>query len=490
MKTTNLKFNVILSLISQFVCYISPLIVAPYISRVLGPEGIGVYSFSYSFVFYFSSLIILGFSNLGITMLSSDRDDKDKYSKTFWTIFVLRLLLGAILILIYIGLSFAGIFGGKDNIPIMLSLTLVLIGNIVDIRFLFQGLENFKIITYIQVLTYIAYIASIFLFVKTENDVLLYTILKSSTDLVVNLFLFMFAFKVVKKPSIDFRFMPKLLKGSLLLFIPSILINLGIQLEQTFLGIFSLNSEVGFFQQAIKFPLLIGNLTYAICPVMLSRVSYLVKEGKNEEIKEKISKILLLAALLSLPCCLGLYSIGEIFVPLYFGEEFLPVVNVLYITLPIAIFSPINAILINAYLYPLKKTKYVVISAGSELLVNVILSIVLLTIFDLGAIGGAIACMLCEIILFILLLFFCRNSFYHKFVIKDIFKIAVSSLMIFALVYPFNKFVELNIWLKLFIDLIIGCIVYGLFLLILKEDIIKFVLNFILIKFKRKRPQN
>ena len=82
----------------------------------------------------------------------------------------------------------------KDNIPIMLSLTLVLIGNIVDIRFLFQGLENFKIITYIQVLTYIAYIASIFLFVKTENDVLLYTILKSSTDLVVNLFLFMFAF--------------------------------------------------------------------------------------------------------------------------------------------------------------------------------------------------------------------------------------------------------------------------------------------------------
>ena len=81
MKKSRLKFNVVLSLISQFACYISPLIVAPYISRVLGPDGIGVYSFSYSFVFYFSSLIVLGFTNLGISMISRERNDKTRYSQ-------------------------------------------------------------------------------------------------------------------------------------------------------------------------------------------------------------------------------------------------------------------------------------------------------------------------------------------------------------------------------------------------------------------------
>lgn len=486
MKKSGLKFNVILSLISQFVCYISPLIVAPYISRVLGPDGIGVYSFSYSFVFYFSSLIVLGFSNLGITMISKERDDKEKYSIIFWTTLLLRFFLGIVLIGIYLGLSFCGVLGGQDNIYIMLALTLVLIGNIVDIKFLFQGLENFKIITYIQVLTYVLYIGSIFLLVKNRNDVLLYTILKSSTDLLVNIVLFVFAVKYIKRPCIDFKIMPNLLKNSLLLFVPSILINLGIQLEQTFLGVFSNNTEVGYFQQAIKFPLLIGNLTYAICPVMMARVSYLIKEGKNDEIKDKISKILLLAALLSLPCCLGLYSIGEIFVPLYFGQEFLPVVNIFYITLPISIFSPINAILINAYLYPLKKTNYVVIAAGCELIVNIILSIILLYGFNLGAIGGATACFICEVILFLLLLIFCRNSFHHKFVIRDFLKIIISALLIACAVIPFNRFVQLNIWLQLFIDVIIGAFIYGIVLIVTKEYVVLNILNYCISKFIRK----
>lgn len=489
MKKTGLKFNVILSLISQFVCYISPLIVAPYISRVLGPDGIGVYSFSFSFVFYFSSLIALGFTNLGITMISRERNDKDKYSQIFWTTLLLRFFIGFVLISFYIGLSLCGIFGGQDNIYIMLALTLVLIGNLVDIKFLFQGLENFRIITYIQVASYVCYIASIFLFVNDPNDVLIYTLLKSSTDLVINLILFLFAFKLIKKPSIDFSLMPNLLKNSFLLFVPSILLNLGIQLEQTFLGVFSSAAEVGYFQQAIKFPLLIGNMTYALCPVMMARVSYLVKEGKGDEIRDKVSKILLIAAALSLPCCIGLYSIGEIFVPLYFGEEFEPVIKILYVTLPISIFSPISAILINAYLYPLKKTKYVIISAGSELVVNIILSVVLLYAFNMGALGGAFSCFICEVILFILLMIFCRNSFYHKFVLLDILKIGLSALTIAAIVVPFNLYVNINIWLKLTIDLVMGTCIYGLFIIISREYVGKIVLNSVITKVFKKKAE-
>lgn len=488
MKKSGLKFNVVLSLISQFACYISPLIVAPYISRVLGPDGIGVYSFSYSFVFYFSSLIVLGFTNLGISMISRERNDKTRYSQIFWTTLLLRFFIGIALIGVYIALAILGIIGGRDNINIMLALTLVLVGNLLDIKFLFQGLENFRVITYIQVLSYIGYIVSIFLFVNDSNDVLIYTLLKSSTDLIINLILFLFAIKLIKKPSIDFSLMPSLLKNSILLFVPSILLNIGIQLEQTFLGVFSNNAEVGYFQQAIKFPMLIGNMTYALCPVMMARVSYLVKEGKGDEIKDKVSKILLIAAALSLPCCIGLYSIGEIFVPFYFGEAFSPVINVLYITLPISIFSPINAILINAYLYPLKKTKYVVISAGSELAVNVLLSIVLLYVFGMGASGGALACLICEIILFILLLAFCINSFYRKFVLIDFLKICLSAMAILALVVPFNLFVEVNIWIKLGIDLILGVFIYGIFLIVTREYIAKIVLSILInIIFKKKK---
>ena len=65
---------------------ILPLITSPYISRVLGPENVGIYSYTYSIANYFVLIAMLGFKNYGIRCVAKVRDNKEKLSREFWSI--------------------------------------------------------------------------------------------------------------------------------------------------------------------------------------------------------------------------------------------------------------------------------------------------------------------------------------------------------------------------------------------------------------------
>ncbi|MBQ9375893.1 MAG: oligosaccharide flippase family protein, partial [Ruminococcus sp.] len=45
---STLKKNIAYNFLYQLLILILPLITAPYLARVIGPQGVGVYSFSYS----------------------------------------------------------------------------------------------------------------------------------------------------------------------------------------------------------------------------------------------------------------------------------------------------------------------------------------------------------------------------------------------------------------------------------------------------------
>ena len=53
-KPKSVKKNYIYNLIYQLFLVIVPLVVTPYVSRVLQPEGVGAYSFSFSIINYFN----------------------------------------------------------------------------------------------------------------------------------------------------------------------------------------------------------------------------------------------------------------------------------------------------------------------------------------------------------------------------------------------------------------------------------------------------
>ena len=81
MKDKSLKINAILNGLKQCFGILFPLITFPYVSRTLGEDGFGKYSFSWSIVSYFVLLAGLGVSTYAIREGARIRDDKEKLSQ-------------------------------------------------------------------------------------------------------------------------------------------------------------------------------------------------------------------------------------------------------------------------------------------------------------------------------------------------------------------------------------------------------------------------
>lgn len=75
--------NYIYNLSYQLLTLITPFITIPYLSRVLGPDGIGEYSFTFSVVTYFVLVANLGVSNYAQREIAYHQDDRLTQSRIF-----------------------------------------------------------------------------------------------------------------------------------------------------------------------------------------------------------------------------------------------------------------------------------------------------------------------------------------------------------------------------------------------------------------------
>ena len=82
-QTPSIKKNVAFKLAYQVLAILVPLVTAPYVSRVLGADGIGIYSYTHSYMTYFTMFAALGTVSYGTRQIAQVRDDSQKLSKTF-----------------------------------------------------------------------------------------------------------------------------------------------------------------------------------------------------------------------------------------------------------------------------------------------------------------------------------------------------------------------------------------------------------------------
>ena len=91
MKSENKNF--LLNVAYQMLSYVFPLITVSYISRRLGVENVGIYSYTYSIVYMFMLAAMLGINNYGNREIAKVRDDREKTSGLFWEIYRLQLFI-------------------------------------------------------------------------------------------------------------------------------------------------------------------------------------------------------------------------------------------------------------------------------------------------------------------------------------------------------------------------------------------------------------
>ena len=133
-KAPSLKINIILSFGIQLITYLVPLISAPYVARILLPDGVGSFSYAYSITTIFALLITWGFPYFGTRNISKLRDDKNALSNEFWSVFFSRSLFFLGLASIFFILYFTHALGNvvDDVLLLICSFLFDLLFNTID----------------------------------------------------------------------------------------------------------------------------------------------------------------------------------------------------------------------------------------------------------------------------------------------------------------------------------------------------------------------
>lgn len=153
-----------------------PLLTLPYITRVLGPTEYGVFSIALNIVGYYQVVVEYGFG------MSATREValSEKTPQSVSRIFTAVLLSRGVLVLACT--VFSGIYCLLNSIHgaqclSLLILSVCMVGYCVQQNWLFQGMQDMKYISVANMVARTLSVILIFLFVKTEADLLLYCLL-------------------------------------------------------------------------------------------------------------------------------------------------------------------------------------------------------------------------------------------------------------------------------------------------------------------------
>ena len=467
-----LSINVIFNFVYQMLLFVTPLITAPYISRILGPDRIGIYSYTQSLVTYFVLFAGLGTATYGVRKIALFRDDKKNYSKNFWEIEIINVATS--LISIFIWLFFAN-FYTRYSIYLFI-MTAELINVIFNISWFYQGLEKFQYTVTINAICRVLSVVAIFLFVKTSNDLPIYITISTCSTLLGSISMWLFLPRFVSRTTISLKDMLTHLKENIVYFLPAIASSIYTVLDKTLIGIITQDDvQNGYYEQATKIISICKSLCFiSVTGVMTSRMSYLF--GKNDlvGIKKSIKSTMNITLGLSIGACFGLIAVASRFVPFFYGEGYDFTSLLLKVLAGIVPIICISNVLGYLYLTPIGKIKhgglFLVIGSGVNLLLNIPF------IYFFSSLGAAIASIVAELIITILHLVYSRNIFSFADFISVLWKKIVAGGIMLLFVYLFNLYIGQqfsNVVLILAIDVVLGLLSYIAVLFILKDGFIK-----------------
>ena len=457
--------NYLYNLAYQILVMILPIIITPYISRVLGAENIGIYSYTLSISTFFILFGSLGIALYGQREIAYLQNDKKKYSNTFWEILILRCITMTISIIIF---YFTFAIGNNNYNLYYKILILELIGNMLDISWFFQGLEEFKKTVLRNTIVKLIALFLTFTLIKTKNDLPIYFVIYVLSVLLGNLSLWLYLPKYLSKVKFTELKIFRHLKPTIALFIPQIAIQVYTLLDRTMIGtIIADKSEVGYYEQSQKIVKTTLTIITSLGTVMLPRVASTFAEGNNEKINEYMKNSFELVFMLAFPLIFGLISVSDAFVPFFFGEGYDKVIVLIKVICPIILLIGLSNVIGMQYLLPTKKQKEYTLSVLYGAIVNFIFNSLLIPKY--GAIGASIGTVIAETTVTGTQIIYTRKDFDYKKILKYTKNYIIASVIMFICLLITRHFIANNV-ISVIAQVLVGMIVYALILVIMKDE--------------------
>ncbi|MCH9030148.1 MAG: flippase [Bacteroidetes bacterium] len=390
--------------ILQIANYLFPLIVLPYVVRILGPAKYGLINFAAAFIAYFSLMCDYGFSLSGTKEISIIRDDKEKLSRTFSTIITIKLLLSVVSFLLFILIVYFIPFF-KNNWEVYVLSYGFVIGGVLFPGWFYQGIERMKYITIIQVFVRSIATVLIFMLVNEENDYLLLVLLNSSAQILIGVAGLIVAgikFKIkFRLPS--FEEIKSQLKSGWNIFQSMIAINIYTTSNTFILGLFASETIVGYYAAADKIRMAFQGVQSVLAQTVFPHVNSLAKESYEKFILF-IKIFLKLEVTIGFLVSLLLFIFSPQLVKLLLGEKFVTSGELLRIISVLPVLISLSNIFGIQIMLPLGYDRAFNRIISSAALLHILLLIVIVPAYF--AIGTSIAVVITESVVTLLTFLF------------------------------------------------------------------------------------
>ena len=480
MKKPNIAKNYLYNLTYQLLAVVTPLLTTPYISRVLGEEGIGIYSYSFSITSYFSIFAALGINTYGKLKIAGARDNKEKVSALFWEIFIARLMTVAVSCLAYAAFIIAF---GQEYRMMLIILSINIFSVAVDITWFFQGLELFNVTVIKDTVIKFVSILCVFVFVKDKTDLFKYAVIVQGSSFFGFVVLWGNVKAQLVKTSVNIHNIIRHWKKCWVYFIPTLANTMYSYVDKTMIGVMINTRENGFYEQASKIQQVAMSVVTSVATVGLPRMAYLFKNKKYKEIESKFTYCASFVLMVSIPMVVGIILVADILIPWFLGPTFDRSIILLKILSLLILVSGLGMTVGQMLVMPSGKQKQYNYARICGLIVNVCLNYFLIKRY--GAVGAAIASVFSEFVVLVGFVLAARKWIAAEKIAKNVLNYLIAALVMTIVVLTERHILNTIPFVQLLIVCFTGAVVYGLVLLLLHDKMLGEVVNILVNKLKK-----
>ncbi|GHU61341.1 hypothetical protein FACS189418_0840 [Clostridia bacterium] len=369
-----------------------PLITTPYLARILGKEGIGLYTYYFTIAQFCALIAKLGLSNYGTREISAVRENEEQLKQTFSNLYGIQILLTIIISCIYFGYSWIFLQDLRQKVAFIFGLWLVSV--IFDLDWLMFGLEDFKrTVTRSTIIKLLSTIC-IFLVVKTKEDVLVYALITALSYSLGYVYLWIILRKYISLSGVKLKIMKKHFFPCLVLMLPTLAMSVYRSMDKVMLGLLSNEGELGLFEYAEKLIYCLSSFIASLGVVMMPKISHLFAKNNRREILKYLDYSMTFLLFLSSGMCFGMIAVADNLILLLYGADFRGSIILLALLSVTLIFISWGNVLRMQYIIPTGQDKVYIVSIFFGALLNLIINRLCIPV--MGALGACLATVITE----------------------------------------------------------------------------------------------
>lgn len=447
---------------------IIPIIVGPYVLRVLDRSYYDLYNSLNATFQFFLIFGALGIYNYGVREISKMRDDREKCNKFFSEMFIIGAASNLLVCGAYIGFAFLTEAEALAK-WLCIILSLYFFGNMFNLEWINEANENYGFIALKSIIVKILYFVGIFVFVRKADDIIAYVLLIGASSLLNTFASFFYIKRSYKFTLKGLKFGRHVMPLLSTFFIVNIMI-LYAQFDKLMLDKYVGESSVTAYGMAQMISSMFYSVFVAIVVVTIPRVSNMIANGRAKDGNSLHRSAADLFFMLMIPVTVGVAMLSDNVILIYGGSKYTDCIAPLRVYAALQLISSLHYIVGEGYVYIRGREKTLLVINIIGAAVNIALNYILWACGVFSATTAAATLCAAYLVIGVADMIVARKKLGYTFnpinrhTLLYICAAATFVPIIFAI-----KLIDMHIVAELIVCFVACVVVYGAILLLFKD---------------------